>query len=107
MYDVRQPLEDTYPVDPSPLLQNKTFMCVSLRSLEILRDADDVIREKIGAKHNWTSSSNEVFFNFFSTGDDVRNFTPDLEAVINAGVSFTGGCQIVLSSLTCRLAGPF
>ncbi|KAL5484856.1 hypothetical protein ACEPAI_7498 [Sanghuangporus weigelae] len=41
---------------------------------------------KIGAKQNWTSSNSQMFNNVFSTGDDVRNFTPDLEAVINAGV---------------------
>ncbi|KAL5528101.1 hypothetical protein ACEPAF_7237 [Sanghuangporus sanghuang] len=67
-YDVRGPLEDSYPPDPSPLLQNKAFV------------------EKIGSKQNWTSSNGQVFNNVFSTGDDVRNFTPDLEAVINAGV---------------------
>lgn len=41
---------------------------------------------KIGANTVWTSSSNVVYKNFYSTGDWMRTSRPLLEKVINAGI---------------------
>ena len=46
-----------------------------------------IFRKKIGARSIWLSESNDVHENFDATGDWMRNSSPDLEAVINAGVS--------------------
>ncbi|KAJ3558811.1 hypothetical protein NP233_g11424 [Leucocoprinus birnbaumii] len=45
------------------------------------------VASKIGAEATWTESSGTVYSNFAATGDWMHNSRPDLETVINAGVS--------------------
>ncbi|CAE6534156.1 unnamed protein product [Rhizoctonia solani] len=68
VYDVRVKNPDPYPYDPTSLLSSTSF------------------RNKIGALKSWATTNNQVYSNFASTGDWMRNSRPDLEKVINAGV---------------------
>ncbi|KEP50782.1 serine carboxypeptidase [Rhizoctonia solani 123E] len=68
VYDVRVKNPDPYPYDPTSLLSSSSF------------------RSKIGALKAWTTTNTQVYSNFASTGDWMRNSRPDLEKVINAGV---------------------
>ena len=45
------------------------------------------IQATIGAEIPWQELSNDVYSNFAETGDWMHNSRPDLESVINAGVS--------------------
>ena len=47
----------------------------------------DAVTSKIGAQATWKETSNTVYNNFANTGDWMRNSAPNLETVINAGVS--------------------
>lgn len=68
VYDVRVKNPDPYPYDPTSLLSSSSF------------------RNKIGALKSWTTTNTQVYSNFASTGDWMRNSRPNLEKVINAGV---------------------
>ncbi|GAB1517195.1 hypothetical protein RhiTH_000239 [Rhizoctonia solani] len=68
VYDVRVKNPDPYPYDPTSLLSSSSF------------------RSKIGALKSWTTTNTQVYSNFATTGDWMRNSRPDLEKVINAGV---------------------
>lgn len=43
-------------------------------------------RSKIGAEQRWEETNDQVYSNFAATGDWMLSSSPDLEAVINAGV---------------------
>ncbi|KAG6826956.1 hypothetical protein H0H92_013769 [Tricholoma furcatifolium] len=44
------------------------------------------IQSQIGAQVTWEETNDDVYDNFASTGDWMRNSRPDLETVINAGI---------------------
>ncbi|KAM5538295.1 hypothetical protein V8D89_008182 [Ganoderma adspersum] len=67
-YYVLSTTPDPYPPDLAPYLANTSLM------------------SKIGAESPWLMSSDNVYANFFTTGDWMRNSRPLLESVINAGV---------------------
>lgn len=66
--------------DPDPYPANLT---VYLGSEEV--------REMIGANVTWEMTSDAVYENFASTGDEMRSTRVALERVINAGVRFLCG----------------
>jgi hypothetical protein len=45
------------------------------------------IQTTVGAESVWQEESFEIYDNFAATGDWMHNSRPDLESVINAGVS--------------------
>ncbi|KAG6914593.1 hypothetical protein DXG01_016427 [Tephrocybe rancida] len=58
------------------------------------------IRTKVGAEATWQETNNNVYNNFASTGDWMRNSRPNLETVINAGVRtivFDGDADYILN----------
>ncbi|KAG8748710.1 hypothetical protein FRC10_000101 [Ceratobasidium sp. 414] len=68
VYDVRVTNPDPYPYDPTSLLSSSNF------------------KSKIGAQSGWQTTNTQVYSNFASTGDWMRNSRPNLETVVNAGV---------------------
>lgn len=42
---------------------------------------------RVGTESEWVFSSEEVYADFAATGDWMRNSAPDLEKVVNHGVS--------------------
>lgn len=67
-YYVLSTTPDPYPPDLAPYLANTSLM------------------SKIGAESSWVMSSDDIYANFFISGDWMRNSRPLLESVINAGV---------------------
>ncbi|KAF8633769.1 hypothetical protein AX15_001275 [Amanita polypyramis BW_CC] len=58
------------------------------------------VRSRIGAQVTWQELSDNVYNNFASTGDWMRNSAPHLETVINAGVRtivFDGDADYILN----------
>ncbi|KAG8731485.1 hypothetical protein FRC11_004013 [Ceratobasidium sp. 423] len=68
VYDVRVKNPDPYPYDITKVLTDPEF------------------RKKIGAESNWTMTNTQVYSNFATTGDWMKNSRQDLEKVINSGV---------------------
>lgn len=60
---------DPYPADLSSYLTDESF------------------RKMIGANVTWSMTSDEVYWNFAKTGDEMRSARVSLERVINQGVS--------------------
>ena len=69
---MREYQNGTYPPSITPLLENSTFTSA------------------IGAEAPWTNASTEVYIDFSVGGDWMVSFAPQLEQVINAGVSIFG-----------------
>lgn len=70
VYDVRQPESNQYPPDFTSIINNPKF------------------KASIGVPPsvNWTESNEEIYLDFFATGDWMLDSSPELERVINAGV---------------------
>ncbi|CAE7108556.1 unnamed protein product [Rhizoctonia solani] len=67
-YDARVKKPSLYPYNITKLLTNSSFVA------------------QIGAGGNWTMTNYQVYGNFVTTGDWMKNSRLDLEKVINAGV---------------------
>ncbi|KAI0270406.1 serine carboxypeptidase [Gloeopeniophorella convolvens] len=92
---------DAYPPDPTTYLSNET------------------VTSKIGAQAPWVGASVDVHTNFVNSGDWSRNFGPDLERVIDAGVhtviyagdaDFDGnfkGVELMVDNLKTRFAAEY
>ncbi|TFK75531.1 serine carboxypeptidase [Pluteus cervinus] len=58
------------------------------------------VSSEIGAESSWEMTNGNVYNNFASTGDWMRNSRPDLESVINAGVRtliFNGDADFIVN----------
>lgn len=51
------------------------------------RHSTCTLRATIGALKTWEITNFDVYYNFAENGDWMRSSSPDLEKVINAGVS--------------------
>ncbi|KAA1073215.1 hypothetical protein PGT21_004134 [Puccinia graminis f. sp. tritici] len=70
VYDVRQPSTNPYPPDLAPILNDVKF------------------KSMIGVSPtlNWTESNEDVYTDFFSTGDWMLDSSKQLERIIDSGV---------------------
>lgn len=69
LYYVPSQNPDPYPADLSGYLRDQSIM------------------EAIGANVSWAMTSDEVYWNFAKTGDEMRSARVPLERIINKGVS--------------------
>ncbi|KAI0310168.1 serine carboxypeptidase [Amylostereum chailletii] len=82
VYYVPSENPDSYPPDLTDYLQS------------------DAVTSKIGAQSTWTETSDDIYSNFASTGDWMRNSRPDLERVIDSGVRtvvYDGDADFILN----------
>lgn len=64
---------------------------------------DEGLMEAIGANVSWSMTSDEVYWNFAQTGDEMRSSRVSLERVINKGVSLFNGHKLQLCPYTDKI----
>lgn len=64
---------------------------------------DEGLREAIGANVSWSMTSDEVYWNFAQTGDEMRSSRVSLERVINKGVSPFDDYELQLCPYTDKI----
>jgi hypothetical protein len=91
LYDVRLSASDPFPPDMTPLLTNETFMWVveTFYNFQNTPPYHDIalFRNLIGAESPMVVTSLDVSNDFSFGGDYPISFAPELEQLIEAGVS--------------------